>query len=192
MDAMLRLYFAMAIIETAIAGISSKITFDRSRSLGAPLRVESYVDHLGADSRISELVLNADAHFGELQHQCFKLECLGTLTSGLPPNASFDLASAACAFCSPTVNETTRGNAAALRPARTARREVLGNFPDVLTSSFSSSCRIASSASSSVTLGSKERRISAVTLDECRRSDACIPGSAGSRIQCDVPFRCWS
>src|SRR6476469_8924504 len=133
MDAILRLYLQWRSYRPPLPKYHRISLFNCSRSLGGAYARRKLRDHQGADSRITELVMNVDAHVGELQHQCFKLECLGTLTCGLPPNGpSLDLASSACAFCCPTGKETTSGNAAALRPARTARREVFGNFPEVL------------------------------------------------------------
>jgi len=71
----------------------------------------------------------------------------------------------AYALWSAIVNETTSGNAMALNVVMNSRRVAREDDPDVFTSFCSCSCKIACSASSSVTPGENERCMPCVTLD---------------------------
>lgn len=76
-----------------------------------------------------------------------------------------DDAFCAWACCSAIDNDTTSGRATALNVARNWRRLACEDGPDVFTSFLSWSCRIASSANSSVIAGSNECRMSSATPD---------------------------
>jgi len=77
-----------------------------------------------------------------------------------PPDDAF----LAYARCSPIDNDTTRGRAMELIVVMNWRLDDAEGVPDVLTSFFSCSCRIASSARSSFIPGSNDRCIFSVTL----------------------------
>jgi len=85
--------------------------------------------------------------------------------TGVVVGLSPDPADCACPRCSAIVRDTTTGRAMAPNVAKTWRLVAFENDPDVVTKFFSCSCRIDSSASSSVTLGSSERRMSSATLE---------------------------